>query len=126
MNGSSIPRRDFLVAAAAASGGAYMALSSARAFGGEQAVSRDPNFHIYLAFGQSNMEGFPGVEAQDKTGVDPRFRMLAAVDFADLGRKKGEWYTASPPLCRSTTGLALPIILAAPWWRECRRRSRWA
>jgi len=101
----SIRRRDFLIAAAAASGTAYLNMSSARAFGLGQAVSLDPNFHVFLAFGQSNMEGFPGIEAQDKTGVDPRFRMLAAVDFADLGRQKGEWYTASPPLCRSTTGL---------------------
>jgi hypothetical protein len=100
----SMRRRDFLIAAAAASGTAYLGMSSANAFGGEQA-SGDPNFHVFLAFGQSNMEGFPGIEAQDKTGVDPRFRMLAAVDFRDLGRQKGEWYPASPPLCRSSTGL---------------------
>lgn len=64
----------------------------------------DPNFHIYLAFGQSNMEGFPGVEAQDKTGVDARFKVLYAAD-ADAGRAKGTWATALPPLCRSSTGL---------------------
>jgi len=51
------------------------------------------------------MEGFPGIEAQDKAGVDPRFRMLAAVDFPTLGRRQGEWYEAVPPLCRSSTGL---------------------
>jgi Carbohydrate esterase, sialic acid-specific acetylesterase len=100
----SMRRRDFLIAAAA-SGAAYLGMPSARAFGRGQAASPDPNFHVFLAFGQSNMEGFPGIEDQDKTGVDPRFRMLAAVDFADLGRRKGEWYTASPPLCRSSTGL---------------------
>ena len=100
----SIRRRDFLIAAAA-SGTAYLAAPSARAFGREQAASPDPNFHVYLAFGQSNMEGFPGIEPQDKTGVDPRFRMLAAVDFASLGRQKGEWDEAIPPLCRSSTGL---------------------
>jgi hypothetical protein len=65
----------------------------------------DPDLHVYLAFGQSNMEGFPGIEEQDKAGVDPRFRMLAAVDFANLGRRQGEWYPAVPPLCRSSTGL---------------------
>jgi hypothetical protein len=31
--------------------------------------------------------------------------MLAAVDFADLGRKRDQWYPAIPPLCRSSTGL---------------------
>src|SRR5213078_4661022 len=85
MSGRSIRRRDFLIAATAASGSAYLGMSSTQVFGSEQAASRDPNFHVFLAFGQSNMEGFPGVEAQDKTGVDPRFRMLAAVDFAELG-----------------------------------------
>jgi len=98
----SIRRRDFLITATS---GAVGLATSVRAFGREQAASADPNFHVYLAFGQSNMEGFPGIEAQDKTGVDPRFRMLAAVDFASLGRRKGEWYEAIPPLCRSSTGL---------------------
>ena len=64
----------------------------------------DPNFYIFLCFGQSNMEGFPGVEQQDKT-VDDRFQVLAAVDFPKLGRKKGDWYPAVAPLCRGSTGL---------------------
>ena len=100
----SIRRRDFL-RVAAVSGAAYLAAPSARLFGRDQTADPDPDFHVFLAFGQSNMEGFPGVEAQDKIGVDPRFRMLAAVDFPDLGRKYGEWYDAIPPLCRGTTGL---------------------
>ena len=95
-------RRDFLIGAAA---GAVGLAASNNAIGSSQAGSPDPNFHVYLAFGQSNMEGFPGIEAQDKTGVDKRFQMLAAVDFASLGRKKGEWYNAVPPLCRTSTGL---------------------
>jgi alpha-L-fucosidase len=65
----------------------------------------DSNFYIFLCFGQSNMEGFPGIEEQDKTGVDDRFQVLAAVDFPDLGRTKGNWYKAVPPLCRVNTGL---------------------
>jgi hypothetical protein len=96
-------RRSFLIASAA-SGTALLGPAS-RALGGEQVAAADPDFHVYLAFGQSNMEGFPGIEAQDKTGVDPRFQMLAAVDFADLDRKQGQWYPAIPPLCRSSTGL---------------------
>ncbi len=100
----SIRRRDFLIATGA-SGIACLAAPSLRAFGGEQVAAPDPNFHVYLAFGQSNMEGFPGIEPQEKDGVDGRFRMLAAVDFASLGRQKGEWYDAIPPLCRSSTGL---------------------
>jgi hypothetical protein len=99
-----IRRRDFLIAAAG-SGTAYLAAPSVQAFGRQQPSSPDPNFHVFLAFGQSNMEGFPGIEPQDKSGVNPRFRMLAPVDFAELGRSKGEWYDAIPPLCRSSTGL---------------------
>jgi len=98
----SIRRRDFLKVAA--SGAALLGLP-ARAFGLGQAPAPDPNFHVYLAFGQSNMEGFPGIEEADKVNIDPRFRMLAAVDFPGLERKQGEWYTAVPPLCRPSTGL---------------------
>lgn len=100
----SIRRREFLIAAAA-SGAACLGVPSLGAAAGAQSAGPDPNFHVYLAFGQSNMEGFPGIEPQDKEGVDPRFRMLAAVDFTALGRQKGEWYPAVPPLCRSSTGL---------------------
>jgi hypothetical protein len=99
-----IHRRDFLVAAAA-SATASLFISDAHASLLTPGAEPDPAFHVFLAFGQSNMEGFPGIEAADKTGVDPRFRMLAAVDFADLERRQGEWYDAIPPLCRSSTGL---------------------
>ena len=69
------------------------------------AYSQDKNFYVFLCLGQSNMEGFPGVEEQDKGPVDSRFQVLAAVDFPKLDRKKGEWYAAVPPLCRPSTGL---------------------
>ena len=100
----SIRRREFLIAAAA-SGATLLAAPSAHALVREQTAGPDPDFHVFLAFGQSNMEGFPGIPPEDRTGVDPRFRMLAAVDFASLGRQMGEWYQAVPPLCRSSTGL---------------------
>jgi len=76
-----------------------------KAFGKPQGGAPDPNFHVYLALGQSNMEGYPGIEAQDRTGVDKRFQMLAAVDLRIVGRKTGEWYDAISPLCRTSTGL---------------------
>lgn len=65
----------------------------------------DENFHIYLCLGQSNMEGNAKIEACDTVDVNPRFKVLQAVDCPDLGRKKGEWYTAVPPLARCGTGL---------------------
>lgn len=67
--------------------------------------AQDPNFHIYLCFGQSNMEGNARIEPQDTAGVDGRFMVMAAVDCPDLNRTKGEWYRAVPPLARCHTGL---------------------
>jgi len=67
--------------------------------------SQDTNFWIFLCLGQSNMEGFPGLEEQDKTGVDNRFRVFASVDFPKQGRTKGSWYPAVPPLCRPSSGI---------------------
>jgi hypothetical protein len=69
------------------------------------ALAQDKNFYIYLSFGQSNMEGYPGIEEADKGPVDSRFQVLAAVDFANPPREKGHWYTAVPPLARPGNGL---------------------
>jgi len=69
------------------------------------AYSQDPNFHIYLCFGQSNMDGAAKAKAQDSI-VDPRFQVFQSVDCSDIGREKGKWYTAVPPLCRCTSGLS--------------------
>ncbi|HLP76086.1 MAG TPA: sialate O-acetylesterase [Candidatus Paceibacterota bacterium] len=65
----------------------------------------DKNFYVFLCFGQSNMEGYPGIEDQDKGPVDERFQMLAAVDFPRQNRQKGNWYLANPPLCRPSAGI---------------------
>ena len=67
----------------------------------------DPDFYIYLCFGQSNMEGNATPEAQDKEYVDPRFQTLACVDFKNPKRTMGEWYTAYPPIVREGTGLGM-------------------
>ena len=49
------------------------------------AFSQDPNFHIYLCFGQSNMEGNARLEHQDSLNIDDRFQMMSAVDCPDSG-----------------------------------------
>ena len=72
---------------------------------GMNAFSQDPDFHIYLCFGQSNMEGAGAIETVDKT-VDSRFKVMEAVDCSNLVRTKGKWYTAVPPLTRCGTGLS--------------------
>ena len=58
----------------------------------------NPNFYIYLCFGQSNMEGNAEAEAMDKSNVDSRFRMLATTNFSSPSRTMGQWYTAVPPI----------------------------
>jgi len=68
--------------------------------------AQDPNFHIYLSLGQSNMEGAARIEPQDTINVSKRFKVLQAVD-CENGRKMGNWYTAVPPLTRCNTGLTL-------------------
>lgn len=73
------------------------------------AFSQDPNFHIYLCIGQSNMEGAARAELQDSTvnpiAIGSRFQVMAAVNCENLGRAKGSWYQAVPPLCRCKTNL---------------------
>ncbi len=71
----------------------------------QSAQTADPNFYIFLCFGQSNMEGNARPEAVDLESPGPRFLLMPAVDFPDKGRKMGEWCEASAPLCRPNTGL---------------------
>ena len=60
----------------------------------------DPNFYIYICFGQSNMEGNAMWESQDEGNVDPRFQMLATCNFNNTNPKRtlGNWYTAECPI----------------------------
>lgn len=74
---------------------------------GSSGIARpqDTNRWVFLCFGQSNMEGFPGIEEPDRGPVDERFQMLATVDFPKQNRLQGHWYPAVPPLCRPSAGL---------------------
>ena len=65
----------------------------------------DPNFYIYICFGQSNMEGNAQPEAIDKKNIDSRFRLLATCNFSNPSRTKGNWYKATPPLVSPNGGL---------------------
>lgn len=66
----------------------------------------DPNFYIYLCFGQSNMEGGGNIEERERT-VDPRFQVMADFDVPGRNWQKGRWYDAIPPLTRRTRGISL-------------------
>ena len=73
-------------------------------FANVSVFSQDPNFQIYLCFGQSNMEGAARAELQE-SAVNPRFQVMAGVTCDNLDRKMGSWYPAIPPLCRCGTGM---------------------
>lgn len=66
--------------------------------------AQSPDFHIYLGFGQSNMEGGPTVSGL--AAANPRFQVLSAMDCPRLSpaRTMGKWYTANPPLPRCSAG----------------------
>jgi hypothetical protein len=66
--------------------------------------AQSPDFHIYLGFGQSNMEGGPKVSGLP--AADPRFQVLNVMNCPSLTppRTMGKWYTANPPLTRCSAG----------------------
>lgn len=71
---------------------------------GLNAFAQDPNFHIYLCFGQSNMAGAGHIETQDQT-VDPRFQfMYPMAGCNDPKHTFGKWYPAVPPLWGCNSG----------------------
>jgi hypothetical protein len=80
------------------------ALIAASAQGSPAAPRFDPNFHIYLLIGQSNMEGVPQPQPQD-TEPNPRIKVLAYADFPRLGRTYNEWSVAIPPLHSTNLGV---------------------
>ncbi len=66
----------------------------------------DPNLHIYLAFGQSNMEGSAPVENSDFATND-RLLTLQSLDCTNLGREKNKWYVMAPPASQCFSQLSL-------------------
>ena len=66
----------------------------------------DENFHVYLCFGQSNMEGCGPIASQDTMDVSPRLKMMSPIDMPTMGRARGEWYPAIPPLTVPHGGLS--------------------
>ncbi|MGL1957452.1 MAG: sialate O-acetylesterase [Colwellia sp.] len=67
----------------------------------------DEKFHIYLAFGQSNMEGQGELNPEDKL-VNERIKVLQNFTCPNLNRSYGQWYIAEPPLfgCWGKLGVA--------------------
>jgi len=65
-----------------------------------QPTPTEEGFHVYITFGQSNMQGPGEIRAQDKTGISGRWRILNVVagTYAGENRATGQWYKAVPPL----------------------------
>jgi Carbohydrate family 9 binding domain-like/Carbohydrate esterase, sialic acid-specific acetylesterase/Ig-like domain CHU_C associated/Secretion system C-terminal sorting domain len=75
-----------------------------------KAQTPDPNFHIYLVIGQSNMEGQGSAESADQTGFDAqRFRVFGAVNCNGSGRtySVGTQVAAGTPIFRCNTKVSL-------------------
>jgi hypothetical protein len=51
------------------------------------------------------MAGASRAEARDSV-VDARFQFMSAMDCPDKNRVKGNWYTATPPLCDCNAGIS--------------------
>jgi hypothetical protein len=75
-------------------------------FGANASAAPDPNFFIYLCFGQSNMESGGKMDEMDRT-VDNRFQVLADFDSTNRGWTKGRWYDAVPPLAAKGRGICM-------------------
>ena len=85
--------------------GTLIAVTLSAAFPAKAQSAVDPDFYIFLCFGQSNMEGNARPQAMDIESPGNRFLLMPSVDDPQRGRKAGEWCEASAPLCRPNTGL---------------------
>ena len=56
-------------------------------------------FHVYIAFGQSNMQGPGAIRTEDKENISERFRTMNVVPgrYAGGQREKHKLYKAAPP-----------------------------
>jgi hypothetical protein len=63
--------------------------------------------HLYIAFGQSNMQGPGAIRESDTQEISGRWQTLNVVagTYASVNRAKGQWYNAVPPLIIPDSGL---------------------
>lgn len=72
----------------------------------------NPNFHIYIAYGQSNMAGAGPIQSGDQDPVD-NFVMLSGIDCGSrkggtsIKLAKGQWAKAVPPMFHCQEGLSV-------------------
>jgi len=63
--------------------------------------------HLYIAFGQSNMQGPGAIRESDTLNISDRWQTLNVVagTYASVVREKGRWYKAVPPIIIPDNGL---------------------
>jgi len=63
--------------------------------------------HLYIAFGQSNMQGPATIRSSDTQNISDRWQTLNVVagTYASVNRAKSQWYKAVPPLIIPDSGL---------------------
>ncbi len=71
---------------------------------GAVSFAQDPNLHIYLAYGQSNMSGQATITDTDRQ-TNPRFLVLRAGNHSN--QKVGEFYPAAPPMGHSASKVGI-------------------
>lgn len=81
-------------------------IACALAWSSPVSAAPDPNFHVYLCFGQSNMEG-GGALLDGEDIVDQRFQVMADFDNPARNWVSGQWYAATPPLTRRVRGISM-------------------
>lgn len=100
--------KKMMAVAGAAAGLSLFGLSNADA-------APNPNFHIYIAYGQSNMAGNGEIVPSEDQATDPKnFIMLASHTANASSRsgkttqsiKAGEWYPAIPPMFHAFENLS--------------------
>lgn len=89
----------------------------------------NPNFHIYIAYGQSNMSGNGEIVPSVDQAQEPKnFIMLASHTANASSRtgsttqsiKKENGIRQFPPCSTRLNSFPPLTTLAAPWWTPCR------
>ena len=83
---------------------AFIGMSAAT----EAEAAPNPNFHVYIAYGQSNMAGAGDIRKGTDDVEHPRYKMFATTACSQLGRPTvGEIYPAKPPMFHCGEGLSV-------------------
>jgi len=80
-------------------------------------ISNAEEKHLFLSFGQSNMQGPGTIRTQDSANISERWQTLNVVQgvYATVNRAKSQWYRGVPPLITPDANL--------PHWQASSHRA---